>query len=239
MRSHLKLIAFITAIIFALSLTAIPVSAVVSPNGNYTADEAGVLSEKTKDYITERNYNLEANCKGAQICVVTVRSVGREGIESYASALFEKWKIGRSGEDNGVLLLMAIDDKDYYILPGTGLNSAFDTKTVSDMIRNNLEPFFGDGDYDGAAKETFRKLNEVVCRFYGADPSGYAGGSGFTGGGSGRHGKGSGLSSCSSSGSSSAMQDGNIGISCNSCGGALFLGCVACVGYELFSSMGD
>ena len=233
MRSHLKLIAFIAAIIFALSLTAIPVSAVVSPNGNYTADEAGVLSEKTKDHITERNYNLEANCSGAQICVVTIRSSGRESIENYASTLFEKWQIGRSGEDNGVLLLMAIEDKDYYILTGTGLTTAFTTKTVSNIIRNSLEPFFGEGDYDGAVKATFDKLNEVVCRFYDADPSGYAGGSGFTGGGSGRHGKGSGLGSCS------GWKDDGFGISCNSCGGALLLGCVSCIGYELFSSMGD
>lgn len=233
MRSHLKLIAFIAAIIFALSLTAIPVSAVVSPNGNYTSDEAGVLSERTKDHITERNYNLEANCKGAQICVVTIRSLGRESIESYASTLFEKWQIGRSGEDNGVLLLMAIEDKDYYILPGSGLSSAFTTKTVSDIIRNSLEPFFNDGDYDGAAKATFGKLNEVVCRIYDADPAGYAGGSGFTGGGSGRHGKGSGLGSCS------GWKDDGFGISCNSCGGALLPGCVSCIGYELFSSMGD
>ncbi|MBR5948054.1 MAG: hypothetical protein IKZ82_05330, partial [Clostridia bacterium] len=63
------------------------------------------------------------------------------------------------------------------------------------------------------------------------DPSGYAGGNGFTGGGSGRHGKGSGLGSCASS----AWQDGGIGVSCNSCGGALFLGCVDCIGCELFS----
>lgn len=233
MRAHLKLIAFIAAIVLALGLMARPIAAVVSPNGNYTADEAGVLSEKTKDYITERNYNLEANCSGAQICVVTIRSLGRESIESYASTLFEKWQIGRSGEDNGVLLLMAIEDKDYYILPGSGLSSAFTTKTVSDIIRNCLEPFFNDGDYDGAAKATFGKLNEVVCRIYDADPAGYAGGSGFTGGGSGRHGKGSGLGSCS------GWKDDGFGISCNSCGGALLLGCVSCIGCELFSSMGD
>ncbi len=233
MRAHLKLIAFIAVIVLALGLMARPIAAVVSPNGNYTADEAGVLSEKTKDYITERNYNLEANCKGAQICVVTIRSSGRESIESYASTLFEKWQIGRSGEDNGVLLLMAIEDKDYYILTGSVLSSAFTTKTVSDIIRNCLEPFFNDGDYDGAAKATFGKLNEVVCRIYDADPAGYAGGSGFTGGGSGRHGKGSGFGSCS------GWKDDGFGISCNSCGGALFLGCAACVGCELFSSTGD
>ncbi|MBR5947980.1 MAG: TPM domain-containing protein, partial [Clostridia bacterium] len=165
MKSYLRLTALIVAIVLALGLAARPTAAVVSPNGSYTADEAGVLSEKTKDYITERNDNLEENCSGAQICVVVLDSIGSERIENYAASLFEKWQIGRSGEDNGVLLLMVVGNKDYYILPGSGLASAFPTKTISDIIRNNLEPFFNDGDYDGAAKEAFRKLNVVVCRF--------------------------------------------------------------------------
>lgn len=220
MRSKLRLIALVVGILFALGLAARPISADNSPKGSYTLDQAGVLSEKTKDYITERNYNLEDNCGGAQIFVAVLSSIGSMKIESRAEELFKENNLG----DNGVLLLMAIGERDYHILPGSGLSSALTTRELSNIIRNYLEPFFNDGDYDSAAKESFKKLNEVVCRAYNADPNGYGKANGSGSSGSGRINAG-GISSCSSRGRA---------ISCNSCGGLLFLGCVACVGYEIF-----
>ena len=222
MKARTRLVAFVAAIFLALSLTARTAFAVVSPNGSYLLDRTGLISEKTKDYITERNYNLEKNCSGAQICVVVLSTIGSDDITDYARDVFEKWKIGDSEEDNGVLLLMLTEDKDYVIIPGQGLEKLLTPGVLTDVNRNCCEPYFADGDYDTAVRETVRKLNEHICRSYGADPSGYAGGSGFNGGGSGRPGSGSSFFSGS----------------CRKIGGLSLAACGACIGYELLSSQG-
>ena len=209
-KARAKIVALIAAIIIALGLASRPMSAADFGTDGCISDGAGILSEKTMAYITERNRSLEANCRGSQIAVVTL-----DTIEDYAQRLFEKENIGSNKENNGVLLLAALEDKDYYIVAGSGLSSVFTTKTLSGIIRNALEPAFRDGDYDGAIKSAFAALNEAVCRYYDVDPDTVVDEEGVACG------------SCTCS-----------GLSCGSCGGVLLFGCAACIGYELFSSIG-
>lgn len=212
MKARIKLFALIAAIVITLGLASRPMSAVATKSDGCVSDGTGVLSETTKEFIIERNRNLEANCRGAQISVVVMDTVCSGPIEDYAETLFEKRGIGRSEENNGVLLLMAIDDRDYYIVSGSGLASVFPTKVLSGIIRNDLEPRFREGDYDGATYAAFRKLNDAVCAYYDVDPEAIVDEASFS----------CGSFTCT-------------GPSCSSCGGVLLLGCAACVGYELFS----
>lgn len=212
MRAHIKLAAFIMAIVLALALVSRPMTATASLQ-ELISDEAGILSKDTRDHIFSRNRNLEVNCHGAQIAVVTLNTVGSGPIEEYAQRRFEKLEISRSKENNGVLLLVAIEDKDYYIVAGSGLSSVFTTETLSSIVRNHLEPDFGKGEYEAAVKSAFAKLNETVCGYYGADPDA-----------SDHAYRGLDCTSCSCS-----------PLSCGSCAGMMLFGCVACVGYELFS----
>ena len=210
MKAHIKLVALIAAIVLALGLVSRPMNAAASRDGGAISDDAGVLSETTKEFITERNRNLEANCRGAQIAVVTMDTVGSGPIEDYAQRYFERNDIGRSEENNGVLLLVAVEDKDYYIVTGSGLSSVFTTETLSNIIRNDIEPAFRDGEYEAAIKSGFSGLNEAVCRHYDVDPDAEVNEDGFD----------CGSYSCSE-------------ISCGSCGGLMFFGCVACVVFGL------
>lgn len=229
MKAKARLTALVLALALGLALCSAPAAAVVSPNGSYCLDEAGVLRERTVDYITERNYNLESACKGAQICVVVLPTIEGGSITEYAAAVFEKWQIGREGEDNGILMLLLTEDSDYLILPGAGLGETLDAYTLTDVYRSCVEPYFNDGDYDTAVSEAFRKLNTAVCEFYGADPNGFAGGEGFTGGGSGRYGKNGIYGQGNSKGN---------GSSCRTFGTISLAACGACVGMELLSTLG-
>ncbi|MBR5948055.1 MAG: TPM domain-containing protein [Clostridia bacterium] len=191
MKTKLKLIALITAILLALALPISSALAVVLPDGSYCLDKVGVVSAETKIYIYERNKNLEQNCRGAQMCVVVLDSINGANIEEYAYEVFTSWKIGRSGEDNGVLILMLIGDEDYWIMPGTGLEKdVLTTAMLSSTINAYCEPSFAAGDYDTAIKKTFERINEEICSYYRTNPEGMADMStvsneGFVGGGSG------------------------------------------------------
>lgn len=226
MKARVGLFALILVIVLAVVLGAKPTEATVSPNGSYCRDDSNVLSERTVDFITERNHNLEANCSGAQICVVVLDSIGSDPIEEYARSLFQKWEIGGKEEDNGALILMLTGDRSYTIVPGKGLEKVLNISVLTDIYRNRIEPFFEDEDYDSAVRDAFTKLNELICAKYGADPSGFAGGSGFVGGGSGRPGASSG-SSCS-----------GFSLSCSDLGTISFAACSACVALDLLSTSG-
>ena len=229
MKARVRLFALTLVLVLFLAAISRPTSATVSPNGSYCLDEAGVLSERTIDFITERNHNLEANCSGAQICVVALKSIGNDLIEDKARSIFEKWEIGRAGEDNGALILIVTEDRSYTIVPGRGLEKTLNVSVLTDIYRNRIEPFFEDGDYDSAVRDAFTKLNEIICDKYKADPSGFAGGGGFVGGGSGRPGAAHGLngSSCP-----------DFSFSCGDIGSISFAACSACVVLDLLSTSG-
>ena len=222
MKNRIKLIALILGILIALAFPLAGANAVVEPDGDYCQDEHSSvkISDTIKAYIKDRNQNLEKNCKGSQICVLVLDTIGNQRIEDYSALVFEQWKMGRSGENNGVLLLMAIEDKDYYILPGSGLSSVLSTKTLSDISRNAIEPSFRDGKYDAAVDAGFRRLNEAVCKHYNVDPFAVVSGSSepFSGNGSGIFDLGSGFSWLSGELPAGPMLDCVSCLFCGSCG---------------------
>ena len=211
-----KLILLITAILLALAFPLRMPERVRAHSGGYLIDEVGAVDEKTRDHITERNNNLRASCSGAEIFVAVVSSCGPKGVDGYAAELFESRRVGDPDEKNGVLLLLAVDDLDYTIVVGDGLKGTLTTAVLTGIFRNELEPFFAAGDYAGAVRESFRRLNERVAGHYGADPNGYAGDS-----------------------PAEAREDERGGCaSCSGFGAISLAACGACVGYELFSYSG-
>ena len=121
-----KMIRMCALTLVLLALMCAPALAkVVSPGPDfYYLDNANVLSEDLKGEIFFANKLLYDAC-GAQIVVVTLDSTGSDAIDDYSYDLFNKWGIGDADKQNGLLILLAIDDDDYYVLPGTGLRSKF------------------------------------------------------------------------------------------------------------------
>lgn len=157
-----KLMKSLAALLIALMLALCACAEVVKPSNDfYYLDGANVLSEATEGEIFFSNERLQKAC-GAEIVVVAIPTTGRMSIEDYAYTLFNDWDIG--GESyRGFLLLMAIDDDDYFALPGTYLSSYFDTATIQDLNDTYLEPNFAAKDYDGGAKRYFEAVFGRVC----------------------------------------------------------------------------
>ena len=104
-------------------LLAIPkqVNAIVNPTKEfYVNDYANILSEKTKNYILEKSVALQKATK-AQIVVVTIPSLYGENLEEYATELFRKFGIGDKEENNGLLLLLTLEERQFRIEVGYGL----------------------------------------------------------------------------------------------------------------------
>jgi len=139
------------------------------PRG-YVNDYAGILSPEVKDLIS--SYALELDKKtGAQLAVVVVKSLEGLTIEDYAWQLFEKWGIGKKGEDLGVLLLVAPNERKVRIEVGYGFEGKITDGIAGDIIREMI-PYFKGGDYNRGILYGAGKLLNLMAEELGVKLSG-------------------------------------------------------------------
>ncbi len=84
-----------------------------------------------------------------QIAVVIIKSVGEYDINDYAQKLGRAWGIGQKGKNNGIVLLVAMDDHKLSIQTGYGAEGAVTDINTSEIINNDIKPHFKQGDYYG------------------------------------------------------------------------------------------
>lgn len=161
----IRLICMSLALLLCLSFGA-AYAKVVSPGEDfYYLDEAGVLDEATEGEIYFSNQLLEKAC-GAQIVIAAIDSTGNTAIDEYAYEMFNEWGIGSAEKQNGFLLLMAIDDENYYAITGTGIDVKFSSGTVGKYLDEYLEPDFAEERYDAGAKKLFEAVFKRIADIY-------------------------------------------------------------------------
>ena len=165
-----RLFRLCVATLALLTLLCAPALAKVASPGPdfYYLDQANVLSEETKGEIFFSNQLLQEAC-GAQMVVVTVKSTGSQAIDDYTYELANSWGVGDSAKDNGFVLLLAIDDDDYYAICGTGLQSKFSSGTLKSYYDQYLETDFAAKRYDAGVKKFFEAAFKRVADTYNAN----------------------------------------------------------------------
>lgn len=110
-------------------------------------DEAKVLSAQTAQQL-ENSLKVFEDSTTNQIAVLIVPSLAGESVEDYALKVAEAWKLGTANNDNGVLLLISINDRKMRIEVGEGLEGPLPDALCSRIIRNEIAPAFRRQDYD-------------------------------------------------------------------------------------------
>ena len=134
----------------------------------YVADYANVLSDEVEGLIVLNNDQLDKGC-GAQIVVVTVDTVGGMTIENYAYTLFNEWGIGDKDKNNGLLILLAVQDGNYWLMPGKGLQDYLTAGDLDEMAVEYLIPSASAGNYEEGVRQLFGACFEKVSIAYNAD----------------------------------------------------------------------
>jgi uncharacterized protein len=111
-------------------------------------DQAGVMSEQAKSDIEAKSKTLEDK-SGIQLVVATVKSLQDSDVETYANELFRFWKLGEAKKNNGVLLLVAPNQRKVRIEPGYGLEGTLTDALSSVIINTAIIPRFKSGDFSG------------------------------------------------------------------------------------------
>lgn len=115
------------------------------PTG-FVNDSADILTSAEENTITEIAEALERDTD-SEIAVVTVRTVKPQTIEEYSVKLFSKWGIGKRDKNNGVLLLVSVDDREVKIEVGYGLEGILPDGKCGEIIRRYIIPEFKNGHY--------------------------------------------------------------------------------------------
>src|SRR6218665_2206063 len=134
-----------------VSFAGIAQSTLPEQGGYWVHDNAGILSPQTKAEL-EAALKAERDTTSNQIAVLTIPSLGGSNINDYALKVFEKWKIGQAKKDNGVLFLIAPNERKVHIEVGYGLEGALTDALASRIIRNEVAPFFRTNNFDAGVK---------------------------------------------------------------------------------------
>jgi uncharacterized protein len=124
-------------------------------------DDAQILSETTRQSLT-KSLKEHEDRTGNQIAVLTVPTINGESIEEYAVDVFQAWKLGQKGKDNGILIVVVPNDRRMRIEVGYGLEGTLTDGMAGQIIRSVMTPKFKNGDYDGGITDGVRAIMSVL-----------------------------------------------------------------------------
>ena len=133
----------------------------VPPLQSRVTDLTGTLDGQQRGALEQTLAEFEAR-KGAQLAVLIVPSTQPETVEQYAVRVQESWKLGRKGVDDGVLLLVAKDDRRLKIEVGYGLEGVLPDAAAKRIIEDDITPRFKQGDFYGGIRAGTERIMRTV-----------------------------------------------------------------------------
>lgn len=124
-------------------------------------DSTGTLSPEQKRALEEKLAAFE-RAHGSQVAVLMLPSTKPEPIEDYAHRVGEAWKIGRAGVGDGLLMVVAKDDRRVRIDVARALEGAIPDVAAKRVIREHIAPYFQKGDYAGGINAGLDRLFGLV-----------------------------------------------------------------------------
>ncbi len=128
-------------------------------------DNANILTATEVETLERKLVALDDSTSN-QIAIVTVKSLNGEALEDVAVATFRDWGIGNKKTRNGVLILVAIEDKKIRIEVGYGLEGAIPDVTANDIINNDIKPNFKQGNYYAGLEAAVNNLSKAASGEY-------------------------------------------------------------------------
>ncbi|MCS7151588.1 MAG: TPM domain-containing protein [Endomicrobia bacterium] len=141
-----------------------------TPQG-WVSDFAGIIDETTKFRIESIIIELEQKTS-AEIAVVTIKSLEGYTIEDLATRLFEKWGVGKKGKDNGVMLIVASEDKKVRIEVGYGLEAILTDGLCGEILDKYVVPYFKQGNFSDGILYGTAAIAKVIANDAGVELTG-------------------------------------------------------------------
>lgn len=141
-RFELPLAALLCALLATMAVAGTEVP--VPPPSGPVVDLAGILDEGSSRRLAELIRAVRERT-AAEIAVLTVPTTAPLGIQEYSMAVFDRWKIGQRGQDNGLLFLVAVGDRRFHITTGYGLEGILPDGRLGEIRDRFILPAFRQG----------------------------------------------------------------------------------------------
>ncbi len=133
----------------------------VPPLRGHVTDLSGLLDSGRRAALEQTLADFETQ-HGAQIAVLIVPSTAPESLEQYSIRVVEQWRLGRKKIDDGVLLLLARDDRALRIEVGYGLEGVIPDAVAKRIIDDIIVPYFKRDDYAGGIAAGVQQLMRLI-----------------------------------------------------------------------------
>lgn len=157
LRSLVILVALLVAPVSSASAQGVPVPPLTGP----VIDQVGVLNPQQRTELEQELWALKKE-KGSEIAVLIVPSTRPEEIEQFSIRVVDAWKLGRKGVDDGVLLLVALNDRRVRIEVGRGLEGDIPDVKAFRIIHELIVPEFRRGDVAGGVFAGVRAIAGLI-----------------------------------------------------------------------------
>ena len=141
----------------ALAQDVIPVPRLVAR----VTDQTGTLSAAQREALEERLRAFES-AHGSQVAVLLVPTLGGEAIEEFAGRVADTWQLGRKGIDDGVLFVVAMQERRMRIHTGRGVQGTLTDALSKRIVAENVAPHFRAGDYAGGVQAGVEAILKAV-----------------------------------------------------------------------------
>ena len=124
-------------------------------------DQAGLLDGAARASVTETLAELETKTTD-QLVLVTLKSLQGTSIEDYGYQLGRRWRVGQKDKNNGVLLIVAPNERQVRIEVGYGLEGTLTDAVAKLIIENSILPRFKTGDFPGGIQRGIEDIVQVL-----------------------------------------------------------------------------
>lgn len=155
-------------LIALLSLSAFAIDLPEPTSDFFVNDFADVISEENEDEMMKIGADLYLQTK-AQIVVVTVDSLDGYYVDEYALELGREWGVGSEENNNGVVLLLSVSDRQVTIQVGYGLEGCLTDAGTGRILDDYAVPYLSNDDFSTGLLEAYKAIAGDVCTEYGVE----------------------------------------------------------------------
>lgn len=164
----INVILIISILILSLSFSTFAINIPEPTNDFFVNDFADVISEENEQEIMKIGADLYSQTT-AQVVVVTVDSLDGYEVNDYALELGRKWGVGSKETNNGVVLLLSVNDREVTIQVGYGLEGCLTDAGTGRILDDYAIPYLSNDDFSTGLLEAYKAIAGDVCTEYGIE----------------------------------------------------------------------
>lgn len=134
-----------------------------SPSRNFVSNPDAILSEQTVLQINQLLWQVEDSTT-AQVAVVALNSIGDATPKDFAHDLFNHWGLGYAKKDNGLLILLVLDQRRVEFETGYGMEAIFTDALCKRIQTQKMVPHFKNADYNTGVLEAVQSISQILLQ---------------------------------------------------------------------------